>query len=362
MKKKFGGITSVLLIIVSIHVNAQTKSVKDLATGFLDTIQMYSIVSHELNWESVRPAFFEKIKDVQSLNDLYPHFKNFVKTLKDRHSDILFKEIDDEVEDDSDMEEYYARLTDKEAGLPPKEYAHYMIENRYAYIKVPFVVLEQRAYVDTIGAQLLLLDKQNPEAWIIDLTGNDGGAITPMIWQFASLIDQTETFSFIDNRGNEEYQRKIFDQVKNKDKRYYELVKLQYDSVKPVLLKNTKVPVVILTSNITSSSAEFFVACFKGQENVTVIGQTTSGQTSGNETFSLNNNYMLNLTTTLVKDRTGKVYKIGEGIAPDKKFDIGLNIKAPFKQRYKHVIDSKELYIREAVLFLNSMRTETLKR
>lgn len=330
---------------------AQSEKPQDLVVKFLDIVKRDAYMSPTINWDSVRPAFIEETKNIQDLADLQPYFKKFIRSLGDRHSEMIYSATGEQEESEMDVMEKYAHYTYAQVGQPLPNFNHYLIDNKYAYINIPSVVIEQRNYIDTIGNQLLELDKQNPKAWIIDLTENGGGSIYPMLWQFASLIDNMETYSDIDNKGNETKQRKIFDVIEEEDKRYFELMNFDYEKVRPVELINVDVPIVVLTSGTTGSAAEFFAVAFKGQKNVRLIGQTTAGATSGNSDYLLNKNYMLNLTTSVIKDRTGKVYKIGEGIDPDIYFELeeGLVSKDETEP------EVKQKYLEAAIKFLEGI-------
>jgi len=138
-----------------------------------------------------------------------------------------------------------------------------------------------------------------------------------MIWHFADLIDVDSTYSTVDRAGVESKQKVRMNNQNDQDQKWARLFDLEYDKVPPIAIKNKNVPIVLLVSRFTSSSGEFFAAHFKGQKNAAIMGHKTNGQTSGNDQFAVGNNYMINLTTSVIKDRTGKLYGIGEGIKPD---------------------------------------------
>ncbi len=302
---------------LSIRSYAQVPSVGQLATAFLDTVQRQAYQSAMIKWDSIRPLFIEQTRTMSDINALEPHFKKIISQLKDGHSGLFFEKADQNQEAEQELFEKMAGMTDAEAGFPTKVFSHYMTKDHYAYIRIPAVFYEQRKYVDTMAVQLRALDAQQPKAWIIDLTENDGGSIFPMIWHFASLIDVDSTYALVARDGVEEKQKVRMNNLNDHDQKMAKLFDLEYDQIPPIDIKNKNVPIVLLVSRFTSSSGEFFAAHFKGQKNVTIMGQTTSGHTSANEQFAVGNNYMINLTTSVIKDRIGKVYGIKEGIKPD---------------------------------------------
>lgn len=153
---------------------AQIKSTKKVVESFLDTVKLNAYMSPNVNWDSVSTSLFNDTKEIDSITHLAPHFNKVLKALKDGHSKLYPKSALNPEQDQKSMLEIFAKMTDKEAGLPPKRFIHKMIDNKYAYINIPSVTLENRAYVDTIGKQLLELDKHKPKGWIIDITENDG--------------------------------------------------------------------------------------------------------------------------------------------------------------------------------------------
>lgn len=342
--------------IFNLNCFAQKQLIKNVVQSFLDTVKSNAYMSPNLNWDSISTTLLNDTKEIDSISHLAPHFNKVLKELKDGHSRLYPKSAIKSQNGESSMLEIFAKMTDKEAGLPPKRFIHKMVDNKYAYINIPSVTLENRAYVDSIGKQLLELDKHNPKAWIIDLTENDGGNAFTMNWHFPTLIDSDQTYSMVDNKGNETKVDKILNLNNSSDeeKRFAELFKLNPDSVPYVRLKNTTVPIIVLTSKITGSAGEFVTVHFKGQKNVLVLGQVTAGATSANRPFEITNEYLVNLTTNVIKDRTGKFYKIGEGITPDVKFDINLKNVAQkenlsHKEELNLLIALKDLYIEKAI-------------
>ncbi|WP_104384174.1 S41 family peptidase [Sphingobacterium sp. HMA12] len=349
-----------LLILTSFVVPsyAQVSSVNQLANAFLDTVERHAYRGSLIKWDSIRPVFIEQTRTISDINALEPHFKKILSQLKDGHSGLFFEKVDQNKEAEQELFVRMAGMTDQEAGFPPKVFSHFMTKDHYAYIRIPAVVYEQRRYVDTIGAQLKILDAQQPKGWIIDLTENDGGSIFPMIWHFADLIDVDSTYSVVDRAGVESKQNVRMNNLNDEDQKWAKLFGLEYEQVPPIVIKNKNIPIVLLVSRFTSSSGEFFAAHFKGQKNATVMGQKTGGYTSANEQFAVGNNYMINLATSVIKDRTGKLYGIGEGIKPDIPLAIdfakvlGIPEIITFDQLRKAVKEATPVYIQMATDYL----------
>ena len=332
----------------------KSETVQELVIEFLDTVEHKAYMTSMIDWDSARPAFIEETKHITEIKELLPHFQKFLKQLKDYHSGMFYGEGDDE-KDENALLRAYATLTLEELGYPPLNFKHELINDKYAYINIPGVTLERRKYIETIGQQMQELDEKNPKAWIFDITENEGGTLVPMLWPVYHLIDhEDEYYSFVDNKGEAEMgDREMWDltDAEEDDIKMFELSRLNDESLIPTGPVHRDIPIVVLTSNKTGSSAEFFAAAFKGQRNATLIGQKTVGLTSGNEAYFMGNNYVLNLTTVVLQDRSGKVYKIAEGIDPDISVEIEGNLSAEDYEKP----EVKQKFLDAAIKFLDEL-------
>lgn len=334
---------------------AQKEEVQKALNTFLDTVQTHSYMRDKMDWKQIRKDAFEQTQHMIDTDSLLPIFKKIVAGLKDYHSDV---ELSKDKEDKYALIKLYATTTYEKQGLPPLAFSHKMIENKYAYIKLPGVMLEHRYYLDTIQSQIQELDNQNPEAWIIDLTENKGGAAFPMLVPFHDLIDTTKTFSYSygnDSLGNEII-KGAFELPSN---RMYvnteEAAKiLNLDSIQANHILNHRKPIIILTSNLTASSGEITTLHFKGQKNLTVVGTKTMGLTSGNELFPLSHGYNVNLMQAVLHDRTGKSYQLAEGITPDILIDLDIKHIKTQNELEAYIKDSKQLFIDKAIEVLEN--------
>ncbi len=162
----------------------------------------------------------------------------------------------------------------------------------------------------------LPLLKDHHSGWIIDVRDNDGGADMPMIAGLGPLLDEENSYYGIDESGT--VRTKSYYQ----NGTYYNLETQTDSSATPIVrtttnyeLSNPGLPVVVLTSRKTASSAEAVVAIFQGQENVTVVGEKTNGLTTVNSFNFLEDNAVLNLTMAHYANRDKKLFI--QGIPPD---------------------------------------------
>ena len=350
-------ILSVLFSLLLSNSYSQSQEVSKLVDRFIDTIQVHSFMRQKIDFDSLRKDTKLAVKDIIETDSLLNPFRKIVAELRDSHSRVALSE---DKEDELALIKLFATTTYEQAGMPPQNFQHKMINGKYAYINIPGVMLEHKKTIDTLQKQVQFLDSQNPKAWIIDLTENDGGYFLPMVIPFHSLIDTNQTFSYfngeVDKDGNEILKDKF--QIPS-DGLYTDTSimakQLGLDSVMSLTIKNNKVPIIVLVSYITASSGEITTAHFLGQNNVNVVGTKTNGLTSSNELIYIDKGYSINLMTSVLHDRRGKTYKINEGITPDILVDLNIpkgNVN--YNDIKKITLEKKDVFLNKAIEILEN--------
>jgi C-terminal processing protease CtpA/Prc len=347
--------TIIFILFTKISLFAQNESLTELSKRFLDTVQTNAYLAKNVNWDSIRPIVLEKASKIEDPNKLLPVFNDVISGLNDLHSSVIFNKYVDGQPSEKSMIEKLMKMSDKDLGFKPKHFDHRMIDNKYAYINIPAVMSEHGNYIDTMRNQISFLDSKKPKAWIIDLTENHGGSYLPMIWNLYNLIDKNHNFSMHHANGNEKLQEVVFNNDTEDEtmRLFFDVFDLK--NKKPYKIKNNKVPIIVLTSNLTASSGEIMTAFFLGQKNVRVIGQRTMGMTTGNDAIKLNNSFVINLAIATFKDRKGKIYEIGESISPDILIDFDFKKHAKTGEKInlelaeKILIENKDPFIKKAI-------------
>lgn len=140
--------------------------------------------------------------------------------------------------------------------------------------------------------------------WIIDLRGNTGGDMRPMLAGLTPLLPNGVVGSAEARDGARTY-------VTVTDGTVQIGGELAFSEEEP-----TKVPgpIAILLDAYTASSAEFVAIAFIGLDNTRSFGTRSMGYSTGNVTFDIDS-YTLVLTVGVDADRNGKAYPAG--IVPD---------------------------------------------
>lgn len=163
--------------------------------------------------------------------------------------------------------------------------------------------------------QAIIGDKDNGNrcGWIVDLRGNTGGNMWPMLVGAAPLLrtsanDDEDVGSFATAEGAQGWQSTASG-VRLGSRAIVDLGAPGYR------LKNPGAPVAVLTGPRTASSGEATVLAFRGRPQTRSFGLPTAGMSTANVVRPLVDGSSLVLTTSVMRDRNGR----GDGlkIAPD---------------------------------------------
>lgn len=157
---------------------------------------------------------------------------------------------------------------------------------------------------------------------ILDLRGNSGGNMYPMIAAVSPLLPNGVLIKF---KGRDRTTPIMLDYVMNQ-------VGLSYENVKK-WPDNT--PIAILTDDWTGSSGEATLLCFRGLSNVRTFGVPTAGYASANFTVPLIDGYKLLITMSCDMARTGEIF-CDDPIQPD------VNTEYPLEEATKWIKSSTQ--------------------
>ncbi|MFI5505589.1 S41 family peptidase [Corynebacterium kutscheri] len=161
-----------------------------------------------------------------------------------------------------------------------------------------------QSYADTLTQGLI---KHARCGAIVDLRGNGGGDMGPMVAGLSPLLPDGEVLSFVSRQ-----------------------------STSPVIVEGNSVtgggtalstqggkldiPVAVLVDDQTASSGEATMLAFRGLENSRSFGQPTAGYASGNVVIDLYDGATLMITFSKDKARTGEEFS-EDPIEPDVRSD-----------------------------------------
>jgi carboxyl-terminal processing protease len=185
-----------------------------------------------------------------------------------------------------------------------------------------YVVLPRCSAKDNDGLLLYAADirriltdiaAQNPKGWIVDLRGNTGGNMWPMLTGIGPILGDGPAGSFVAADGNITW---FYQDGKTgtRNPGGVETVSLNLDE-EPALRTPSPAPVAVLVDSSTASSAEAITIAFHGRPDTRFFGTHTAGKSTAVQPFKLDDGAELYLTTAIDADRSGKSYP--DGFTPD---------------------------------------------
>ncbi|SDP49014.1 S41 family peptidase [Lentzea jiangxiensis] len=155
-----------------------------------------------------------------------------------------------------------------------------------------------RGYVTAGLKALRELIAARPTGWVVDLRGNGGGAMHPMLAVVAPLLGDGELGRFVGPHGGTSWGIRR-GHVRNGTKTAFRLRRVPAARSEPV---------AVLVDRRTASSGEAVLISFLGAPDVRTFGEPTAGYATANQTFPLPGGAQLAITTALMADRTGRTY------------------------------------------------------
>jgi carboxyl-terminal processing protease len=162
-------------------------------------------------------------------------------------------------------------------------------------------------YMNEIRAQMEAMDSDELVGWVVDLRGNGGGNMWPMLAALHPFLDgSTGFFVDPDSVWNEWW---VHDGVS-----FLDQVPL-YTVPTMFIPRATDGRVAVLTDVRVASSGEATAIAFRGRPNTRSFGTATCGVSTGIVAGSVGNGFVLGLATVWMADRDSTIY--GGKLQPD---------------------------------------------
>ena len=146
-----------------------------------------------------------------------------------------------------------------------------------------------------------------PCGWIVDLRGNTGGNVWPMLLGLGPLLGDGKLVGFRTRAGSEPY-------IAYRDGLLFE-AGLSFRAPVNVPVFSPAPPVAVLTDAQTLSSGEAAAIAFHGRADTRSFGAPTGGVPTSPQTFRLSDGALVHFSTAEDVDRNGVLYS--GPIAPD---------------------------------------------
>lgn len=272
------------------------------AEGFLNEVlnimETNSINRNTIDWTEFRSKVFEKVGAAQTIDETYVGIGEALTLLGDNHS--FFRKPDGG-----------GIFGNRSIRCNAAPIFSFSVPENIGYVKVSgFSGSREEGvpFADRIQESIRSQDSPDLIGWVVDLRGNTGGNMWPMIAGIGPVLGEGTVGYFVDPDDNQSA--------------------WGYSNGRSIINGNTAVQssdsyklisptpkVAVLLDNDIASSGEAVAIAFVGRENTRSFGSPTCGLSTANQSFTLSNDAQLLLTVSYMADRNLNLF--GTPIVPD---------------------------------------------
>jgi len=263
----------------------------------LDIMQGNSINRYKIDWPTFRANAFEEAGPAQTTADTYEAIRFALQALGDHHS--FFIPPGGQLQDVVDPPLIFTAPSAKHLG------------DSIGYVEVSaFSGTTDEANALATGYHRLIegVDTLGVCGWVVDLRGNTGGNMWPMVAGVGPIVGEGILGFFVDPDSVVSTWRYV------EGKSMLDAATITQAS-DPYELLSPDPPVAVLTDGRTASSGEATTIAFRGRPDARSFGEPTWGVSTANRAYTLSDGARLVLTVSTMADRTGTLY--GEKVIPD---------------------------------------------
>ena len=274
---------------------APSADVQAYLSKAIEIVRTRSLVRDSIDWPTAQREMLAMAHGMQTSAETYPIFTYLLSLLRqhgDHHSTFSTP---------TRVKAYQAPAAASNAVAIAEPSARYLGEG-LAYVAVPgFGSLNadrQQAFANQLQALIGKLDtEQSITGWVVDLRGNDGGNMHPMLTGLGPLTGTGPLVYFV--AGHHE-----IPVVYRKGEAYTSKPGNGVRVPNPYQLRQPASPVAVLIGPRTASSGEITAMAFMGRPATRLFGHPSAGFTTANEQLTLSDGAQLNLAVSSEADRT----------------------------------------------------------
>jgi hypothetical protein len=279
-----------------------TGAPSERASAYLEELiglmRAHSVNRLTIDWNALRSRVFAAAAGAQTIPNTYDAIQVALDGLGDGHS--LY---------------YTAAGTvigaTRRIGCGRSEATTPTLPADIGYVRVPtFSGTPEAAttLANDLQRTIMSADAANPIGWIVDVRGNGGGNMWPMIAGVGPVLGDGLAGYFIDPVGVETAWA-------YRDGAAWEGDVANHRVTVPYRLRRERPRVAVLIDNGVASSGEAVVISFKGRPDTRSFGDRTCGLSTANAPYPMSDGATLNITEATMADRMRTLY--GYSVQPD---------------------------------------------
>lgn len=286
------------------HSRPGATSPSAAALAYLDQaiaiIREHHINSTGADWPALIANARARIAGATRTADTYPAIRGVLEALHQRHSSLM--------EPRAAVPGWRGGPGSHAGGPVAPEPSWRLIDGRVGLIRLPQLDTVgaggedvARAYTAAVRSALDRMDQEPLCGWIVDLRGNGGGNMWPMLRGLDPLLGDPPFGAFV--MGQAQVQQWI-----RANGAIYPAPATVPGSRPAFALAHQAAPLAVLIGPETSSSGEMVAIALIGRPGVRSFGSRSAGFSTANRVHPLPDGAQLVITETTVRDRLGRDY------------------------------------------------------
>jgi C-terminal processing protease CtpA/Prc len=258
-----------------------------------------SINRLKIDWTAFRSDVFGVAGAAQQVSDLTPAIRRALQLIGDGHSSYR------------SALGTFVFVSTRSCG-PTAPVTPVTVPSSIGYVRVTGfsgTPTEATEFSSNIQASIRAQDSEAIRGWIVDLRSNTGGNMWPMLSGIGPILGVDTVGFFINPVGAQVWWGYREDGASTSNGF------VVHQSPIPHRLRREMPPVAVLTNIGTASSGEAVAIAFRKRARTRSFGQATCGLSTANSGFTLADGALLNLTVSVMADRTREPY--GDRVVPD---------------------------------------------
>lgn len=328
-----GGLFALIASSLVAGQNSPQTSPRSYVEEALNYMQANALNKHSINWQALREQTIARAKDAKTTWDTYPAIAYAITQLGERHTWFQLPDnlpVERRHALDTEIKRILGRPDPGKPSpfMPSKEIKGHMIHSSrgdFAYVVVPMCIPrfaewekngpDFQQFADKLNGLVLELQAQKPDGWIVDLRGNGGGNMWPMLAGIGSVLGEGDLGGYISPDGDHTAWFYKGGKAGERSPEGHEDIGSEIKDAK--LVSPELLSVAILFDRGTASSGEAVAISFAGRQHERSFGEHSAGFSTTNDMHQFSDGAALFLCDGVEQDRSGKLYL--NGLDPDEK-------------------------------------------
>lgn len=293
----------------------------------IETIRENALAADSVEWGPVSAQARRRAAGLDSPPELYPVLRFLLAELRDGHS---FLQLSDELRQAESRATGMAPQVDQPVAATshePSPYGERMEpesellrrdSGTFGFLFMPQGRRDNR-FATSFQQRIDNLAQGSPCGWIVDVRGNGGGDMWPMLAALGPLLGEGDLGRFVRPGSADEFWAYRAGRALHRRDQGEEVLARVEGAPVPVLTPLP--PVAVLIDRGTASSGEAIAISFRSRAGTRSFGEHSYGASTATRGFKLPDGANLVIAVSTFGDTRGNVYL--KGIAPDEPVAIG---------------------------------------